>query len=543
MSTVSPLSLGSLAKPRSRGRTPSSRFSAALLVVTLAVFWAAFAPVQAGGQASYVIVNGNSMQPVYDKGDLVITREKGEYGKGDIAAYRHPDIGPIIHRVVGRDGDRFVFRGDNNSWLDSYRPRESEFIGEAWIHIPSAGKPLGLLRGPGAMGVLAGLMGVIAMTTFTTTKDGRKNFKASRGRNTSEKRAGPSLPSGDGGDGMIGVLAAVLLASLLLGLLAFTRPATLPYSDSAGYRHKGEFAYSAYAKADVYDESGARTGEPVFLKLSESVEVSFDYRLASDLPAEDIKGTYEILAEISDVNGWKRTVVLQPETPFEGERFEAMGILDLSDVRGIVTNLERQTGLHTDRYAVSIAPVVSVNGELAGQRIDDDFSPRLDFWMDPLQLQLQTPVDGSAPTDPVETEAANPLKPSEEGSLQQPERQPNTVSILMFDLGVWKARVLSLLGLALSAAGLVWLGVPLLRAHGSPDEPTRIKARYGGRIVAVDGDPSGDSPVIEVATFEDLAKISETSPAGESILHRVDGGSHDYYAYGAAAVYRYRVEG
>jgi signal peptidase I len=69
-----------------------------------------------------VIVNGISMEPGFHKGDLVIILAADSYHVGDIVAYRHPDIGPIIHRIVEQKDDRFVLRGDNNSWLDSYLP-------------------------------------------------------------------------------------------------------------------------------------------------------------------------------------------------------------------------------------------------------------------------------------------------------------------------------------------------------------------------------------------------------------------------------------
>ena len=48
--------------------------SSALLLVGMATAWIIFAPMQFGGQVAYVIVNGNSMEPLYQPGDLVIVR-------------------------------------------------------------------------------------------------------------------------------------------------------------------------------------------------------------------------------------------------------------------------------------------------------------------------------------------------------------------------------------------------------------------------------------------------------------------------------------
>lgn len=92
--------------------------SAALVLLLVAVAWIAVAPIQFGGQAAFVIVNGNSMEPVYHRGDLVIARQVFDYQIGEIVAYRHPQIGPVIHRIIGREDDRFVFKGDHNTWID-----------------------------------------------------------------------------------------------------------------------------------------------------------------------------------------------------------------------------------------------------------------------------------------------------------------------------------------------------------------------------------------------------------------------------------------
>jgi signal peptidase I len=188
--------------------------SGAFMIVVLIAVWVALAPLQTGGQASYVIVDGNSMEPKLHKGDLVIVRKADGYGIGDVVAYRHPDIGLVIHRIVGREGDRFVLRGDNNSWLDSYRPLESELIGKSWIHAPSAGKLIERLRFPGSMAILAAMMGVTAMTMFvTTTKDQRKRPR--QGQRPVEKKKGvgsASPPGGGGAEGILTMLAAVMLA-------------------------------------------------------------------------------------------------------------------------------------------------------------------------------------------------------------------------------------------------------------------------------------------------------------------------------------------
>lgn len=57
--------------------------STAASLIAIILLWIFFAPAQIGGQAYYVIVNGNSMEPLFHKGDFVVLRESKSYSIGD----------------------------------------------------------------------------------------------------------------------------------------------------------------------------------------------------------------------------------------------------------------------------------------------------------------------------------------------------------------------------------------------------------------------------------------------------------------------------
>src|SRR3990170_4108340 len=83
------------------------------------------------GPVSAVAVKGNSMEPAISAGDLVVVAKSGRYEAGDAVAYRSGKLDAIVlHRIVERDGDRFVFKGDNNGWLDPERPARDLFVGK-----------------------------------------------------------------------------------------------------------------------------------------------------------------------------------------------------------------------------------------------------------------------------------------------------------------------------------------------------------------------------------------------------------------------------
>ncbi len=515
-----------------------------------------------------MIINGISMEPGYHRGDLVITRTAESYHVGDIVTYRQPDIGPVIHRIVEQKDDQFVLQGDNNSWLDSYHPTESEIIGKAFIHIPSMGKLFEWMRSPMGLAVMVIVVGGMGLMTFETAReeDKQPHQEAWRIRwrralaavhkqgnvfpGGSGSPGGSSSPGGDGGppgraaapgknaQGVINLLVVAMLMSLLLGGFAFTRSTSSIVSEDLAYEHEGEFKYSAVVPAGVYDTTKVRTGEPVFMQLTKNVQVQFHYQFTTEVPTDSVEGTHRLVAQVSDTNGWKRKTILQPDTRFTGDGFTVHADLDLSPIRKDIKQLEMQTGYSNNRYTVSVVPEVSTGGALAGKELDDEFSPRLDFWMDKTQLQLQNPNAAAASGNASEEkEGADQLEPSESGSVEIPKTVANSISILGIKVGVGTARLLSLLGLALCVGGLVWFGLPMLRARKAA-EPARIRSQYGDLLVSMNGgDLDSGGRVIEVAAFEDLVKIAEKS--GQSILHQTSDGSEHYYVQDIGVSYHY----
>lgn len=119
-------------------------------------------PASYGGRMGMVMVAGESMQPIYELGDAVITwREPVEVG--DIILYRIPEgvVGagaPVIHRVIGGDGNGWVTQGDNRAQPDDWHPTDLDVLGVAKWKIPLGGEVLAVVRSwwfIGAMGAIA----------------------------------------------------------------------------------------------------------------------------------------------------------------------------------------------------------------------------------------------------------------------------------------------------------------------------------------------------------------------------------------------------
>lgn len=78
-----------------------------------------------------VRIRGRSMSPAVEDGDLVLLRTldaagAGALAIGDVACFRHPDLGLVIKRIAAKDGDSRHFRLASENILGS----ESDALGE-----------------------------------------------------------------------------------------------------------------------------------------------------------------------------------------------------------------------------------------------------------------------------------------------------------------------------------------------------------------------------------------------------------------------------
>ncbi len=89
-----------------------------------------------------VSVVSNSMEPILHRGDLLIVRGFGEYNTGDIAIYQRPDIAfTIVHRIIEKKDNKFVFRGDNNPAPDRVAVMQEQIMGKVLFAVPLLGYP------------------------------------------------------------------------------------------------------------------------------------------------------------------------------------------------------------------------------------------------------------------------------------------------------------------------------------------------------------------------------------------------------------------
>jgi signal peptidase I len=499
----------------------SGRFSTIITLSSLLftlIFFLAFAPTQLGGAVTNVIVDGNSMEPGFFLGDLVLVRTEPVYRVGDAVIYQDPNMGSFVfHRIIGTELDRFVLQGDNNSWLDSYRPAQDEIAGKLWIHIPKLGKAIEWARVPINMSLTAGLMGVVLMFDMFKKPSQRKK----------EKQA-PLSNYGGLPEGILYSFGFSALLFIALGIYSFTRPLHRP-ADDIPYQQDGYYYYSATGTPGIYDTEVVRSGEPVFPKLTCFLNIGFTYNIVGER-LQGISGTHDMSARIMDAqSGWSRKIPLNTQTSFSGNSYFTLATLDLCQIESLVNLVEQEAGLNQTAYTLEIIASAAFTASVDGMQISDSFSPRLVFKYDKVHFYLVTD----------KSQSDDPLRSAKQGLAGSSTSQPNTISMLGFKPAVWIIRSVSLLGLTFSLSGLFVAGMKVYRTARQSQEAL-IRLKYGSMLVDVyEQNLAPSASVIDVATMEDLARLAERH--GTMILHRSQNFLHSYIVQNSGITYRYLI--
>jgi signal peptidase I len=142
--------------------TRTNKAAGIAIAILLCLFWAQFLrPQSLGGNAGYVLVSGQSMEPRYHTGDLVLVEKHASYHAGELIAYRVPEGDPmagaqVIHRIIGGDAKHgFIVRGDNRTAPDVWRPTPEDIVGAKALRMPGAIVVLQFLRAPIFLAILA----------------------------------------------------------------------------------------------------------------------------------------------------------------------------------------------------------------------------------------------------------------------------------------------------------------------------------------------------------------------------------------------------
>jgi signal peptidase I len=531
-----------------RPRRISKILSAALGLIILGAMWFYLAPTQLGGSATYVVSHGTSMEPRFHTGDLAIVRSQSSYHVGEVVAYHNHMLHTIVlHRIIGRAGGRYIFKGDNNNFVDPEHPLASQLIGALWIHIPGAGVRLQSIRSPAVMAGLV-FLGILLFTGGAFTRhQGRRRRQQRGGGSSAHSSPHPPRHPGNPVAGLLAVGLLLLLPFLALALLAFTRPLTTGSPINISYKQKGKLSYSADAAAGpAYPSGRAVTGEPLFTNVLGAVEFRFSYQLET-AAKHALTGKASLAATVSAANGWHTTLPLGAPRYFRGDHALIMGTLDLRSLLALIHSVEAETKVLRGAYTLAIAPRVQTNGSVDQTPLQTTFTPEVKFSIleGEIKPEARSESSGAGPSPGAEASKTSQFDSSKPGSVTGSVVEPKTLSLGIARPSVATARAVALGAIAIIACVLLALlalmrPILALMRRRPADEAATIRARYGRMIVPVARVwQLPGVPVIDVADMDALAQIAEHYD--RSILHETVEEGEAYWVADESGQFRYAL--
>jgi signal peptidase I len=525
-----------------RTRYARRLLSGALTLIVLGLLWFYFAPVGLGGSTTYVVTSGISMEPRFHTGDLALVRSQSSYHVGEIVAYNSRVYHTVVlHRIIGRAGSRYIFKGDNNNFVDFEHPASSQLIGALWLHLPGWGARLRSVDSPALVGALVALA-VLLFTGVSFARVRRRRRRQQRAAASSgpSPQSAPRRTAGPTGE-VLAVGMVALLPFVLLGLLAFTRSSTAPTPLKIPYRQSARLSYSAAATpGPVYPGDRAVTGEPLFTHVVNLVNLSFSYRFHA-AAAHSLAGEASLSATLTSTSGWHTTLPLGQPTRFRGDRALVTATLDLPSLLALMHNVNTATGVG-GVYTLTLVPQVRVRGRIDDQPLSAFFASPAQFTVGEGEIQPSVATGDSSTTgQPLAgagQQAANPFASSVASSVMGTRYQPRLLSFGIGRLSVATAREIALGGIVL-VVGVLLAIVALMRPR-LRDEAAAIRARYGRLIVPVARVwQLPGVPVIDVADMDALAQIAEHYD--RSILLETTEEGEAFWVADESAQFRYAV--
>ncbi len=500
--------------------------------ITLAVW---FAPAGVGGATTYAITNGTSMSPGFTTGDLVLLRRAGPVKVGDIAGYESKLTGQVvIHRVISINNGLLTFKGDHNSWTDTYRPTQQEVIGKLWLHASGAGAWTGKLRSPWALYAIGGVIAV------TLVNPGSSSSGPARRRQRRGKAGSKAFAfAGSTAQLALGVLLVGALGFGTLAFFAFRSAESTTVQTPVAVHESVVFSYQGKTlPGPVYLNEELHTGDPIFVDLVPSISTTIAFKLTAP-NAEGLHGTIRLFAVTRDVNGWEQSYDLVPDASFVGTTAESTAYIDLPPLMALAAAVQEATGVGTRYWTSAITADIHVEGTIDGQAFSDNYQPFFTLRVNPPnEIFVETSATRSFESHPPAggSAAPDPFHQTQDVAVAVPTARPLTMGLFVGSFPVDGVRLVASVLAILAFVGAMVVGSLMAVALRTPS--ARFYARFGNKMVRATG-MEQSAHHVEMRTMEDLARVAERY---QSIIVWVHEPEQDTYAVqDASTSYVYRA--
>jgi hypothetical protein len=344
-----------------------------------------------------------------------------------------------------------------------------------------------------------------------------------RGRKERRRRraaASPQLKPADVSP--VVFVGAALVLFTILTVFAFVKPAAGYVPHNVRYKQAGAFSYTGKAKAGpTYASGRVTTGTPIFTQLVDDLDVGFRYRFSSSA-RHAIAGTASLTATLASSTGWSTSFVLQPRTPFTGDRVAVRGRINLKHLEALTEQVQRATNVSAN-YTLTVSPHVRAGGATGGIPLHTSFSPRYALSFSAFEVLPAVP--------------ASPVAPSTSGSAKSSVVHSLRASAFGVGAKVSTLRLIAAIGLT----GVIALLLGYLFGVGGGLEPaSSVPHRIRRLLISVDKiEWDQDAPVIDMPTLEELASVAERYE--RAVLHTVNQAEEIFGVAEDGVLYRFRV--
>lgn len=526
-------------------RVASTSAVVALVLATVWLFW----PQALGGATTYVTTHGESMEPGFSAGDLVVLSRASAYSVGDVVAYESESLNTVVmHRIVAADAEGFVTQGDNNDWLDEDRPTQEEILGRLFARIPQGGTALEAISSPSVL-ALVGVASAIVLGAARRKRGGsrarvlRRRLPGLRGpslavpsfsvpsisvpevRLPRVRRGTPTaLMRARARQVALAAGAVALVATLGAGVL-FILPGTETVEEPATVTQQGRFSYAGSAeRGTTYPDGTVATGDTVWTKLSTGLTVSYEDTVTGpDLAG--LRGALRLDVTVQAADGWSTYLTSGPVVGYTGGVATASVDVDAARAAEVLAQHYAEVGVSGSSATLTVTPTLALSGSVRGTAFEAGSPAGLDFALDATALRLAG--------DP-ET-VLTPLTPT---SVPVTTVGPRSFDVMALSvpIGVARGIALAVLALALAVAGV---GALLGRA-GRGDAADEFLVRHADRIVPVAGLAAGGT-VIDVSDADSLRRVAERFDT--VVLHHAGPDADVFAVRDVDATYRFVVPG
>ncbi len=125
-------------------------------------------------------VESNSMQPAYNKGDLLVVQAQPQYTLGDAVVYQTQNS-LVVHRIINVEGNTITTQGDANNTPDTSFD-VSCIRGKVVASVPAVGLAISFLKTP------LGIIVILALAVLLIEISFRRQKQAAHSKQEVQKR-------------------------------------------------------------------------------------------------------------------------------------------------------------------------------------------------------------------------------------------------------------------------------------------------------------------------------------------------------------------